>query len=473
MFCGVLLGTIGCQALNETKPSTTPDVTNATGKEMLEIAESTLVPVTNEQKLSLFYDLVKTYENNPGDPNYFKSLDNFERAHWKDWNAIGLVILAKGWANYSQAVLEKERRNTANAIRLMDQSVKEYRRGIDAIAISDHPDLDTLYTSYNRSYDYYVMCDARFFYNDYKLTTFNVSEEVTETSAVLKSLKDVINDKECAGYIRIRSAALAIKIGTSAKIVHEALPDVYRLHSNLDSEEGKVLLEGNLAWGEYSAGNFKQAALLIQQLDKKRIHKHAKQLYDVDLLFTGMQELKKLVDESIAWVTCQQYWKATQSSERSERILIDIINQYVNLHTLIDDGRRQTTAVEKTLSTGEKYVVEYKVSALLFKVESASERLKIKIQQSHIPEYSTFFEKMLQSIAFMQKAVDFQIQGYYIKKKDYRGEWEKSNAFLDESRNMYSQSLQSVIKTVSDKDYTSCLVTEWEGYIRRVAELEL
>ncbi len=87
--------------------------------------------------------------------------------------------------------------------------------------------------------------------------------------------------------------------------------------------------------------------------------------------------------------------------------------------------------------------------------------------------YSVFFSNMLESVGFLQKSVDYRIKGYYLKKKDYRGEWEKAEAYMDESRGLYSVALQSVVKKISGRKYSQCIIDDWKGYLKAVSDMSM
>ena len=67
---------------------------------------------------------------------------------------------------------------------------------------------------------------------------------------------------------------------------------------------------------------------------------------------------KKLVENVLKRKHCNEYWNSANSSKRNEKILIEIVDVYNELHDLVRKGKKETTPVYKELTYSSEKIVD-------------------------------------------------------------------------------------------------------------------
>ncbi|MCU7864193.1 MAG: hypothetical protein KZQ92_09485 [Candidatus Thiodiazotropha sp. (ex Lucinoma borealis)] len=471
LVCFVVLS--GCVATKSQKPSMVGnDVANKQPPESGIVKQVEEVRLTNSEVLSLFKELQKRYQNNTADPNYINDLNKFEGMYGHNWDAKGLISIERGRAYYQQAFDNIESPYAASSI--FNKSRSEFQSGLHEISTSDIEDKDIVYSEFARIIDNATYCQAKYRYLSNKIKSLDANNVQIGKRSFLNKYIEIYNDESCPIYVKAWSVNDSISHNTDKMAFSKRLNDAYQYVSKSNNAEEKIYITSALAWAEFSLGNYRESIKLYDQLDNKRIKENEKNIYNSDGMISTIEHYSALVAAALEREVCVEYWHSNKSSERDEKELLNIVESYNELHDMANKGRSETTPVYKTLTySSEKIVVDYNVSPLLFKVQSASERLLGKIKSINADKYPVFVNNMLGSVSFLQKSVDYRIKGYYIKKKDYRGEWEKADAYIDESRGLYSEALKSAIEMIKGTSNSNCLVDDWNRYVKAVSEMSM
>ena len=469
LVCFVVLS--GCVATKSQKPSMVGNgVANKQPPESISVKQVEEVRLSNAEVLSLFNELQKRYKNNTTDPNYINDLNKFERMYGHNWDAKGLISIERGRAYYQQAFENIESPSTASSI--FDKSRTEFQSGLNQISTSSIENKDIVYPELERIIDNATYCEAQYRYLSNKIKSLDGDN--VQKRLFLDKYTEIYSDESCPIYVKAWAVNDSISHNTDKLSFSKRLNDAYQYVSQSNNAEEIIYITSALAWAEFSLGNYRKSLKLYDQFDNKHIKENEKYIYNSEGMISTIEHYRALVESAIEREVCVDYWRSNKSSERDERELIDIVDLYNELHDMANKGIRETTPVYKTLTySNEKIVVDYNVSPLLFKVQSASERLLGKIKNINSDKYPVFVKSMTDSVLFLKKSVDYRIKGYYLKKKDYRGEWEKADAYIDESRGLYSEALQSAINKFKGKKNSTCIVDDWNGYVKAVSEMSM
>jgi hypothetical protein len=424
--------------------------------------------LSSEEILALFQELKKQYESKKGESNYISALNEFaDKYHY--WNAKGLIDIEKGYSLYERASNNLD--SPSEAADFFRQSQVMFKFGFEDIDSSNIENKDIVYPEIMRLIDNMTYCRARYGYISNKVES---SDTDFQKRNYLKEYSDLFNDDSCPLFVKAWAVNNSISRNTDNAEFSKRVVEAYQYINKSRNAEEIIYLTNSLAWAEFSLGNYEKSLELFNKFSAKEIRENEKYIYDSDGMISSNDRYKELVKNAIERKNCKAYWDDANPESLIEKSIIDIVQSYNELHDLANKGRRETTPVYETLSySKEKIVVDYNVSPLLFKVQSASERLLAKINVLDKDKYSSFFSNIRESVVFMQKSVDFRIKGYYLKKKDYRGEWEKADAFMDESRGLYSEALRSATAAINGKKYSSCVVDDWNGYLKAVSEMRM
>lgn len=447
---------------NESAPV---DLQPATPIEKKQVEE---VFLSSDEILALFQELKKQYESKKGESNYIYALSKFaDKYHY--WDAKGLIDIEKGNSFYERASNNLD--NPSEAADEFGLSQESFKSGFTDVDISNIKNKDSVYPELIRLIDNITYCRARYGYISNKVKS---SDSELQKRSYLKEYSDLFNDESCPLFVRAWAVNSSISHNTDNAELSKRVAEAYQYINKSRNAEEIIYLTSGLAWAEFSLSNYDKSLELFNKFSANEIREHEKYIYDSDGIISSNNHYKELVTNAIEKKTCKAYWDNANPDSLIEKSIIDTVQSYNELHDLANKGRRETTPVYETLSySKERIVVDYNVSPLLFKVQSASERLLAKIKMFNKGKYSSFFSNISESVVFMQKSVDFRIKGYYLKKNDYRGEWEKADAFMDESRGLYSEALRSATEAIKGKKYSSCVVDEWNGYLKAVSEMRM
>lgn len=469
LLCFVVLS--GCVATKPQKPSMVGnDVANKQPEESGLAKAIEQVQLSSAEVLSLFKELQEKYKNNTANPNYIYELNKFEGIYGNYWNAKGLISIERGRAYYQQAFENIESPSIASSI--FDKSRSEFQAGFNEILTSNIENRNIVYSEFEHIIDNAKYCEARYRYLSNKIKSLDGDGD--QKRLFLDKYTGIYSDESCPVYVKAWAVNDSISHNTNKMALSKRLSEAYQYVSQSNNTEEIIYITSALAWAEFSLGNYRKSLKLYDQLDNKSIKENEKYIYNSDGMISTVEHYKALVAATLEREVCIEYWHSNKSSERDEKELLNIVESYNELHDMANKGRSETTPVYKTFTySNEKIVVDYNVSPLLFKVQSASERLLGKIKSINSDKYPVFVNNMMGSVSFLQKSVDYRIKGYYLKKKDYRGEWEKADAYIDESRGLYSEALKSAIEKIKGKSNSDCLVDDWIRYVKAVSEMSM
>ena len=454
--------------------ATTKDQSISMNSNNIEIHQQTSEPteviLSDAEVLVLFQKLQKKYKDDKSNSNYIHELNEFEKKYGHYWNATGLIRIERGRAYRLQAFEIKD--SPSLAANTFKMSESEYRAGLNAMSKAKFEDKEAIYSTLEQLIDNANFCESRYHYLFFKIQSLKSDDN--QKLSLLESYRVLFNDSSCPTYVRAWAVNQSISYNTDRDKFKRRVDEAYRYIERSKNTEEIIYINSTLAWAEFSLGNYSKSLELYDQFDNKKIKMNEKYVYNSEGLISRIEYYKKSVKAALETRNCRQYWNSDLSSKRSEKSIIEIINSYNELHDLANKGRRETTPVYETLSySKERIVVDYNVSPLLFKVQSAAERLIAKIKKLSTAEYQVFYSNMIDSVGFLQKSVDYRVKGYYLKKKDYRGEWEKADAYIDESRSLYSEALKSAVEKTTGRKYSECIIDDWNRYIKAVSDMSM
>ena len=459
---------------------TTKDYSASSNKRNIETNQQTPEPaivvpakeivLSDAEVFVLFQKLQNKYKDDRSNSNYIYELNKFEEKYGHYWNASGLISIERGRAYRLQAFENKD--SPSLAANYFNKSKSEYSAGLSAMSTAHVVDKDAIYSTLEQLIDNANFCESRYHFLSYKIQTLKSGN--SQKLPLLEKYRVLFNDSSCPAYVRAWAVNQSISYNTNRDAFNKRVNEAYQYIKKSKNMEEIIYINSALAWAELSLGDYSKSLTLYDRFDDKKIKTNEKYIYNSEGLISTIKHYKKTVKAALETRNCDKYWNSDLSAKRNEKLIIQIIKSYNELHDLANKGRKETTPVYEKLSySGEKIVVDYNVSPLLFKVQSASERLIAKIKKVSTDKYQVFLSSMIDSVGFLQKSVDYRIKGYYLKKKDYRGEWEKADAYIDESRSLYSEALKSAVEKTTGSKYSACIFDDWNGYIKFVSDMNM
>ncbi len=113
------------------------------------------------------------------------------------------------------------------------------------------------------------------------------------------------------------------------------------------------------------------------------------------------------------------------------------IDSYIRLHNLYLDGSKETKPVYDSFSGGEKYISEYQVSPKFYQLET-----DIPGWRARYGKYSSpLYQHLSKAVDYLEEAYLANLEGYYVKKKDYRGQFERAHARWESSKNALEKAI--------------------------------
>lgn len=423
----------------------------------------------SDNGISLLYkELRANFDQNSSASDYLKALKTFEKKYSAKWELRYLINLDMGFAYLIAGdELENDAEKSNN---YYEKSIREYQKGLDKLSDSSFEGQDT-FSNIEITLAQEELCESKYSFIATKLEILDLDDDLN--SDYLDQFASIYQSEHCPIYVKAWAAADSILQYDNEENFGRRVRDVKTYLGGGLSEEETIYLTTAVAWAEFTLGNFSESLALYNSIDEESVP-YSEHIYDKKALIENTQEFRKNLERLVEIQECTSYWTGVASDSRKEKTLIESADSYIEIHDMIAQGRRETKAVYETLSySKEKMVTDYNVSPLLFKAQNYAKRLSNEIEDNRVVEYSEFFDLLSESVNFLTKSLDLRIQGYYLKKKDYRGEWEKSLAYMDESRMLYSSALQNALLTIESSENVSCIKENWEFYKERISELEL
>jgi len=137
--------------------------------------------------------------------------------------------------------------------------------------------------------------------------------------------------------------------------------------------------------------------------------------------------------------------------------LYQLTDQYREINNLWLEGVKETTPNKEYLEYSKKWIItSYDVSPKIFQSENLCDRFKAKlssltITNSRLKEVQSLW---ISSVVSRKEGISEHSKGYYIKAKDYAGEYERGIAKIDVADEYYADGLK-ILKTIMEENIES------------------
>ena len=171
-------------------------------------------------------------------------------------------------------------------------------------------------------------------------------------------------------------------------------------------------------------------------------------------LIVKSKEMRQIADTQInliEWPTkIEDNIKSNNKTISSIAKIYQLTNDYRELNNMFLDGVEKTTP-EYSESGG--YIKAYNVSSKIFQSESLCDRFKSKITLIDTKNEKIIELKSIWSLASETRkdGIKLYSQGYYVKAKDYSGEFERGRAKIDVANQYYADGLK-ILKYLMQKN---------------------
>jgi tetratricopeptide (TPR) repeat protein len=179
---------------------------------------------------------------------------------------------------------------------------------------------------------------------------------------------------------------------------------------------------------------------------------------EYDDLTDKSKEMKKIANEQInliEWPTkIEDNVKSDNKTISSIAKIYKLTNDYRELNNMFLDGIKKTTPQKEYLEYSKEWIItSYNVSSKIFQSESLCDRFKSKISLIDTKNDKIIELKSLCSLAAetRKEGIKLYSQGYYVKAKDYSGEYERGRAKIDVANQYYADGLK-ILKSLMQKN---------------------
>ncbi|MBL7046550.1 MAG: tetratricopeptide repeat protein [Candidatus Marinimicrobia bacterium] len=149
--------------------------------------------------------------------------------------------------------------------------------------------------------------------------------------------------------------------------------------------------------------------------------------------------------------------------------LLILATEFDEINDLIIQGYNETEPEKKYLEYSKEWVVtSYRVSPKLYRSQGKIGLFKSQLDQikSNNANINSILSYWLQAAESTNIAIDLAIEGYYVKKVDYTGQWEKSKAQIQIGRESIYHGMVALKEIAS-------MHTEFKGQGARVIQASL
>jgi len=423
----ILALTISCLLLTSCKSTTAPNSSLNNNNILSKNHNKNIIKIPKLSQFeikSIFDEIISKHEVTNDYDNFIHELKEFENIHSLNWSSAWLVNNAKGYAYLAKST---EVNTDKEKVVLYNSAKKEFNLAFENI------DNDIPLSSTENSELNFGLCKSKYF------AIYFDSKEKTEK--VLSELFDIAQNEACP--INYRAWSLSDSLSTRIDM------DEYKLrmkYAHSYSKNGNhfnaiMYIAKALAWAEYSIGNNKQAIKTFSYLETLDLEDNP--IFSTNDYFQSIKRDKQKAIDSLKKENCNKYWISKDSQGKEERIIYDVIQDFLEVDRLFLDGISKTKPVYKTLTySKERIVTSYNVSSLIYRAQSKSERLKSTLNNIDSSHYTASINSIKSASDLSNKAISLRLKGYFLKAKDYRGEWEQSDALRVESLSITTSTIK-------------------------------
>ena len=137
--------------------------------------------------------------------------------------------------------------------------------------------------------------------------------------------------------------------------------------------------------------------------------------------------------------------------------LFQLIDQYNDINNLFIDGNKESSPNKEYLEYSKEWIItSYSVSPKIFQSESLCDRFKITLANLNISSSKLIEVKnlWLSAAVSRKEGIAEYSKGYYLKKKDYSGEWERGLAKINVSDQYFVDGLV-ILNSVMEENIES------------------
>lgn len=137
--------------------------------------------------------------------------------------------------------------------------------------------------------------------------------------------------------------------------------------------------------------------------------------------------------------------------------LYKITSQYRDINNKWIDGVKETEPIKEYLEYSKEWIItSYNVSPKIFQSENLCDRFKAKlsslsITNNRLKEVQSLW---ISSASSRKEGISTHSKGYYVKSKDYSGEYERGRAKIDVADEYYADGLK-ILKTMMEENIES------------------
>lgn len=176
---------------------------------------------------------------------------------------------------------------------------------------------------------------------------------------------------------------------------------------------------------------------------------------------TKSENFIEIIDEElnrIEWPGIIERLSNTDSGVVTEIAkLFQLTNQYRGINNKWIEGVKETTPNKEYLEYSKKWIItSYDVSPKIFQSENLCDRFKAKLSSlnltnSRLKEVQSLW---ISSAEARKEGISENSKGYYVKAKDYAGEYERGRAKIDVADEYYADGLK-ILKTMMEENIDS------------------
>ena len=167
------------------------------------------------------------------------------------------------------------------------------------------------------------------------------------------------------------------------------------------------------------------------------------------------------IDEELNRIEWPEIIERLSSSENgvSSEIakLYQLTSQYRDINNKWIQGNEETTPEKEYLEYSKEWIITgYKVSPKVFQSENLCDRFKAKlssltITNNRLKEVQSLW---ISSASSRKEGISIHSKGFYVKKKDYAGEYERGRAKIDVADEYYADGLK-ILQTLMEENIES------------------
>lgn len=286
-----------------------------------------------------------------------------------------------------------------------------------------------------------------------RMTALLGTNDELSTKEALESLLENHQFDVCGPYMYgpwMYQVALYDKELDAMKIMNEMLRYVERTQDGDSSKKAvKLVLEALLTnWDsepQTALSKYEKAkALPVSDNDPWAPNAH-------EFAVQRFKAFVPILQEQVERNACRE---TLRSSTQTWAVRGRGVDGVVRLYNRYVDGQNETEP-EYSGSGDNKYISAYRVSPELYRLEP-----EIKQWRDQYGSYSSgVFAALNQTVDYLESALKLRIEGYFVKKKDYRGEFERATAQFNMANDKLKEA-REIYRSTSDNKCVGLLMDD-------------